>query len=70
MGSRWSRRRRCLTTTTTMMMMTWWPDLASARTRGWARVAEPASNWAGTISAWGQDTKVPVRGAEAGRGGT
>jgi hypothetical protein len=39
MGSRWSRRRRRLTTTTTMMTktMTWWPDLASARTRGWAR---------------------------------
>jgi hypothetical protein len=41
MGSRWSRRRRRLTTTTTMMMMmkmtTWRPDLASARTRGWAR---------------------------------
>jgi hypothetical protein len=31
---------------------------------------EPASKWAGTISAWGRDTKVPIRGARAGRGGT
>jgi hypothetical protein len=39
MGSRWSRRRRRLTTTTMMMTKTttWWPDLASVRTRGWAR---------------------------------
>jgi hypothetical protein len=41
MSSRWSRRRRRLTTTTMMMMTTktttWQPDLASARTRGWAR---------------------------------
>jgi hypothetical protein len=42
MGSRWSRRRRRLTTTMMMMMMTtktttWRPDLASVRTRGWAR---------------------------------
>jgi hypothetical protein len=41
MGSRWSRRRRRLTKMMMMMMMTktmtWRPDLASARTRGWAR---------------------------------
>jgi hypothetical protein len=39
MGSRGSRRRRRLTTTMMMMTMTtiWQPDLASARTRGWAR---------------------------------
>jgi hypothetical protein len=33
-------------------------------------VAEPASKWAGAISIWGRDIKVPVRGAGAGRGGT
>jgi hypothetical protein len=41
MDSRWSRHRTRLTTTTMMMMMTkmmtWRPDLASVRTRGWAR---------------------------------
>jgi hypothetical protein len=47
MGSHWSHRRRRLTTTMMMMMMmmmmmttkttTWRPDLASVRTRGWAR---------------------------------
>jgi hypothetical protein len=76
MGSRGSRRRRRLTTTMMMIMMmmtkttTWQPDLASARTRGWARGRRASLKWAGTISAWGRDTKVPIRGAEAGRGGT
>jgi hypothetical protein len=40
MGSRGSHRRRRLTTTmmmTTTKTMTWWLDLASARTRSWAR---------------------------------
>jgi hypothetical protein len=42
MGSRGSRRRRRLTTMMMMMTMmtktmTWRPDLASARTRSWAR---------------------------------
>jgi hypothetical protein len=42
MGSRGSHRRRRLTTTMMMMMTTtkkmiWRPDLASARTRDWAR---------------------------------
>jgi hypothetical protein len=42
MGSRGSRRQRRLMTTTMMMTMTtkttiWRPDLASSRTRGWAR---------------------------------
>jgi hypothetical protein len=68
MGSHWSRRRRRLTTTTMMMtkMMTW----PQPRPEAGPGVAELASKWAGTISAWGRDTKVPVQGVEVGRGGT
>jgi hypothetical protein len=73
-GSRGSRRRRRLTTTLTTMMMTkattWQPVLVLARSEAGPGVAEPASKWAGAIGIWGRDIRVPVRGAEAGRGGT
>jgi hypothetical protein len=56
-----------------MMMMTrttiWQPVLALAGSEAGPGVAEPAK-WAGAISIWGRDIKVPVQGAEAGRGGT
>jgi hypothetical protein len=62
--------------TTTMMMMmttkttTWRPTWPQPGPEAGPGVAEPVSKWAGTISAWSWDTKGPVRGAEAGRGGT
>jgi hypothetical protein len=72
MGSHWSRRRTRLTMM--MMMMTktttWWPDLASVQIRGWARGRQASLQVGWRHQCLGPGRRVPVRGVEAGRGGT
>jgi hypothetical protein len=72
-GSRGSHRWRRLTTMMMTMMTrttTWRPSWPQPGSEAGPGVAEPASKWAGAISIWGRDIKVPVRGAGTGRGGT